>query len=106
MPAIFDGVVGVVEDAVQTLVEMWDVVAAVEIVVDVDFPVAVEGVLLAGMEVQAGEVEGGYPFYQVVEEAGEWLWGWIQVDEEEVFPGIDGDGDEAVGGRDRSYRRR
>ena len=37
---IFDGVLLVIEDAAQTFVKMRNVISAVEIIVDVDFPIA------------------------------------------------------------------
>ena len=55
--AVFDSVVSVVEDAVEALVQMRHMVAAVEIVVDVDLPVAVERVPLARVEVKFAEAQ-------------------------------------------------
>jgi len=67
MAAVFDGVVGVVEDAVEALVQVGDVVAAIEIVVDVDLPVAFERVLLAGVEVQGAQAERGDLLGEIVQ---------------------------------------
>ena len=94
--AVFDGVVAVIEDTVEPFVQMRNVVAAVEVVVDVDFPVAVEGVLLARVEVKGFEIEGGYAFDQIAEEIMQRFWVGREVDEDEVFPGIDDDGDKAI----------
>jgi hypothetical protein len=50
--SIFDGVVGVVEDAVETFVEVRYVVPSIEIVIHVHLPVAVERVILARVEME------------------------------------------------------
>ena len=47
MFAVFNRVLTMVENAVETLVQMRHVIAAVEIVVDKDFPVAVQSVATA-----------------------------------------------------------
>ena len=66
---IFDGVLGVFDHAAQAFVGVGDVIAAVEIVVDVDFPVAIEGVD-AAIEVLEllGELQRGDEFRNGAEE--------------------------------------
>src|SRR5579862_195435 len=55
-PAILNGVVGVVEHAVEPLVQMGNVVSAIEIVIDINFPVAIEGVVFARVKVERVEM--------------------------------------------------
>jgi len=50
--AILNGVVGIVEHAVQALVQMRDVISAIEVVVYIYLPVAIEDVGLPGMKVE------------------------------------------------------
>ena len=54
---IFDGVFGVFDDAAEAFVGVGDVVAAVEIVVDVDLPIAIERIAASLVEFQLGETE-------------------------------------------------
>jgi hypothetical protein len=94
---IFDGVLGVFDDAAQAFVGVGDVVAAVEIVVDVNFPVAIEGVD-AAIEVLEllGELQRSDEFRNGGEEFAKRGGLGIEIDEDEIFPGVDGDGDEAI----------
>src|ERR1700693_360894 len=94
---IFDGVLGVFDDAAQAFVGVGNVIAAVEIVVDVDFPVAIQGVD-AAIEVLEllGELQRGDEFRNGVEEFAKWGGLGIEIDEDEIFPGVDGDGDETI----------
>src|SRR6185503_10388982 len=55
--AVFDHVFAVVEDAVETFVQVRHVITAVEIVVDEDFPVAVEAVISSFEPVKLVELE-------------------------------------------------
>jgi hypothetical protein len=43
--AVFDHVLAVVKDAVEALVQVRHVITAVEVVVDKDFPVAIEAIV-------------------------------------------------------------
>src|ERR1700722_8810749 len=61
---IFDGVVGVVENAVESFVHMRDVIAAIEKIIDINFPVAIEGVAAALNELQVAEAERLGEFHQ------------------------------------------
>jgi len=94
---VFDGVLGVLDDAAQAFVGVGDVIAAVEIVIDVDFPVAIEGVD-AVIEVTEllGELQRGDEFRNGAEEFAKRDGLGIEIDEDEIFPGVDGDGDEAI----------
>src|SRR5688500_11708166 len=56
--AVFDHVVAVVEHAIQTFVQVGHVITAIEIVVDKDFPVAVEAVVAA---LEPGKIRDRYP---------------------------------------------
>ena len=47
MLAVFNTVIAIVKNAVETLVQVRHVIAAVEIIIDKDFPVAVESVATA-----------------------------------------------------------
>ena len=74
-----------------------DVIAAVEIVVDVDFPIAIEGVD-AAIEVLEllRELQRSDEFGNGAEEFAKWGGLRIEIDENEIFPGVDADRDEAV----------
>ena len=94
---IFDCVLGVRDDAAQAFVGVGDVIAAVEIVVDVDFPVAIEGVD-AAIEVLEllRELQRGDEFRDGAEEFAKRGGLGIEIDEDEIFPGVDANGDEAI----------
>ena len=55
--AVLDRVPGIVEHAVEPLVQIGDVVAAVEVIVDEDLPVAFEGVAAPLHEMEARQPE-------------------------------------------------
>ena len=55
--AVFDHVVAVVEHAVEAFVQVRHVITAVKIVIDEDFPVAIEMVVTAFEPVQIGELK-------------------------------------------------
>ena len=96
---IFDGVFGVFDDAAQAFVGVGDVVAAVEIVVDVDLPIAIERVDAAIEVVEFFcELERGDEFGDGAEEFLERHGFAVEIDEDEIFPGVEADGDEAVVG--------
>jgi len=94
---IFDGVLRVLDDAAQTFVGVGDVIATVEIVVDVDFPVAIESVD-AAIEVLEllRELQRGDELRNGAEEFAKWGGLGIEIDEDEIFPRLDTDGDEAI----------
>jgi hypothetical protein len=55
--AVFDRVVAVVENAVETFVQVRDVVATVEVVIDEYFPVAVEVIMSPLEPVKSREIQ-------------------------------------------------
>ena len=55
--AVFDRVVSVIEDTVETFVQMRHVITAVQVVVDENFPVAVERVCPALEPMKAGNTQ-------------------------------------------------
>src|SRR5262249_534581 len=57
--AAFDLVVGVIEHIVEATMQMRHVVAAIEIVIDEDFPIAVEHVVSPLVPMEAGRIEIG-----------------------------------------------
>ena len=93
---VFDGVALVVENGLESLVEVGDVVAAVEIVVDEDLPVAGDVIAGAGEVVELAETEGRDAAGERAEEVGQGRGGGIEIDEEELLPDFDVDGDEAI----------
>jgi len=94
---IFDGVLGVFDDAAQAFVGVRDVIAAVEIVVDVDFPVAIQGIG-AAIEVSEllRELQWGNEFRDGGEELAQRRGLRIEIDEDEIFPGVDVDRHETI----------
>ncbi len=94
---IFDGVLRVLDDAAQTFVGVGNVIAAVEIVVDVDFPVAIESVD-AAIEVLEllRELQRGDEFRNGAEEFAKWGGLGIEIDEDEIFPSVDTDGGKTI----------
>jgi hypothetical protein len=94
---IFDRVLGVLDDAAQAFVGMGDVIAAVEIVVDVDLPVAIQGID-AAIEVSEllRELQRGDEFRNGAEEFAKRGGLGIEIDEDEIFPGVYGDGDKTI----------
>lgn len=94
---IFDGVLVVFDDAAEALVGVGHVVAAIEIVVHIDFPVAIEGVDAAIEVVERfGELQRGGERGDFAEEFQEGRGFAVEIDEEEVFPDIEAYGNEAV----------
>src|SRR5260370_1317768 len=94
---IFDGVLGVLDDAAEAFVGVGNVIAAVEIVVDVDLPVAIEGIDAAIEVLQLlRELQRGDEFRNGAEEFAKRGGLGIEIDENEIFPGVDADGDEAI----------
>src|ERR1700682_426604 len=94
---IFDCVLRVLDDAAQFLVGVRDVVAAVEIIVDVDFPIAIERVDAAIEVLQfLRELERRDESWDGAKELAKRRGLRIEVDEDEIFPGFDTDRDESV----------
>ena len=54
--AEIDMIFGIVENAVEAFVKMWDVITAVKIVIDEDLPIAVECVVTAFEPVKVAHV--------------------------------------------------
>jgi hypothetical protein len=67
---VFDGVLLVIEDRAQTFVKMGNVIAAVEIVIDVDLPVAVNFVAAAVEVVKFSDGEGCDAIDEAAEKSG------------------------------------
>src|ERR1700682_3788025 len=94
---IFDCVLRVLDDAAQFLVRMRDVVAAVEIIVDVDFPIAIERVDAAIEVLQFfRELQRRDEFWNGAEELAKRRGLRIEIGEEGIFPGFGADSDESV----------
>jgi len=76
-----------------------DVVAAVEIIVDVDLPVAIQRIDAAIEVVELFcELKRGNEFGDGIEEFLERHGFAVEIDEDEILPGVEADGDEAVVG--------
>src|SRR6266404_4829639 len=74
-----------------------DVIAAVEVVVDVDLPVAMERVDPAVEVAQLfRELQGSDEFGNGAEERAKRYGLRSKIDEDEIFPGVDADGHESV----------
>ena len=93
---VLDGVLLVIENRVQAFVEMRDVVATVEVVIDENFPVAIDVVGAAVEVVEFADAQGGHAAYQAAEKFGERGGVVVEVDEDETLPGFDSNGDKAV----------
>jgi hypothetical protein len=96
---VFDGVAGVLDDARETFVGVRNVVAAVEIIVDVDLPVALEGVNAAVEKFEfLGELKRCDEFGNFAEKAVKRSGFAVEIDEDEILPSVERDGDETVFG--------
>lgn len=94
---ILDGVFGVLDDAAESFVGVGNVIAAVEIIVDVHFPVAVERVDAAIEEVQFfGEFQRRDEYGNFAEKFCQRRGLAIEIDENKIFPGVDAHGNESV----------
>ena len=93
---VLDGVLLVIEDGTQAFVQMRDVVAAVEVVIDEHFPVAVDVVGAAVEVMEFADAERGHAFDQPAEKFGERDRLVVEVDEDEALPGFDPNGDQAI----------
>ena len=89
-------VLGVVDFAHQAGMGDGDVVA-LEVVIDVDLPVAVDDVVAAFDQVEAIELEGPRLLGDVAEARGERLSSGIEIDEDESFPGFEAKREHAHG---------
>src|SRR5882762_1171405 len=85
---VFDGVLLVIENAAEGLVQVRNVVATIKIIVDEDLPVACNVVDLAVKEVQLAKAERLAALHQSTQETAQWFGLWIEVDEDKRFPGF------------------
>lgn len=94
---ILDGVLGVLDDTAEPFVGVGNVVTAVEIIVHVDFPVAVQRVDPAIEVVELfGELERRDEFGNFAEKFPEGSGSAIEIDEDEIFPNVYAHGNKAV----------
>src|SRR5215470_4271388 len=85
----FDGVLLVVEDAAQRLVQVRNVIAAIEIVVDEDLPIACNVVNLALKKVELAKSQRLAPLHQSGQEIFEPFRLRIKVHEDKDLPSFD-----------------
>jgi hypothetical protein len=94
---ILDGVLGVFDDAAQSFVGVGHVVAAIEVVVHVNLPIAVERVDAAIKVVELpGELERGGEIGNFAKEFVEGRSLAFEIGEEEILPDVQAHGNEAV----------
>src|SRR5215469_2205213 len=93
---ILDSVICVFKNAVQPFMKMRDVIAAVEIVVDVNLPVAVELIDATLKKMQRAQVEGCHASHKTAEKIVERGGVSIEVDENKMLPGLDAHRHETV----------
>ena len=93
---ILDGVLLVVEHAVQAFVKMRHVIATVEIVVHEHFPVAVQAVRTPLKEVNGAEIERDNPSNQPAQKVRQVRGFGVEAHEDELFPGFHPNGEQAV----------
>ena len=94
---IFDGVFGVFDDAAQAFVRVGDVIAAVEIVVDVDFPVAIKRVDAAVEEMKFfGQFKRGDELRDYAERIAQGHGMAVEIDKHEIFPSVHANRDQTV----------
>ncbi len=94
---VFDGVVRVVEDAVESLVQVRNVIAAIEVVVNVDFPIAIEGVTPSRVEMEPGQPERRNKGSEVSQEPMKRHRVSCEIYKYEVFPGLDRNRNQPIG---------
>src|SRR5258708_6791649 len=75
---------------------MRDVVAAVEVIVDEDFPVAIDVVSPAVEVIQLADAKRSNSLDQAAEEFREWSGVVVEIDEDEALPGFNPNRNEAV----------
>src|SRR5579875_2661694 len=85
---VFDGVIRVVEDTVQALVQMRDVIAAIEIVIHIYFPVAIEIVDAALEKMEIAQLERLYTSGQPTQKIAQRFREIVEVHENKIFPRI------------------
>jgi hypothetical protein len=96
---ILDGVFRVLDDAAEAFVGVGNVIAAVEIIVDVNLPVAIQSVGAAIEVVEFfAHLQGRDYFRNLAQEILQRHGVAIEIDEHETFPGVHADGHEAVVG--------
>ena len=83
---VLDGVMSVVDDAVQTFVHVGNVIAAIEIVIDEHLPIALDSVGAALEKLKLSELEGPYALDQAAEKDVEAGQGRVEVHPDELFP--------------------
>src|SRR5713226_1215052 len=93
---VFDGVTGVVEDAVQSLVQVGDVVAAVQIVVHIDLPIALQRVGAALEKAQFAEAERLDQGHQPAEKLPQRFRLRVEIDEDKVLPDFRANGKQSI----------
>src|SRR5271166_219835 len=93
---VLDGVLLVLEHAVECLVQMRHVVSAIEVVIDKHLPVAPQRVHAALEEMQMREVERGDAAYQPAEKVGKRSGLRIEIHKDELLPRRDLHGHQTV----------
>ena len=73
--------------------QVGNVVSAVEVVIDVDLPVAMDVVTSAVEVVQFADVKGRDPINQSAKKFLERRRLWIEIHKDKAFPGLDADRD-------------
>jgi len=96
---ILDGVAAVFDDAAEAFVGVGNVVAAVEIVVHIDLPIALQRVDTTVEEFKfPAELKRCNEFGNFAEKILERTGFAVEIDVDEIFPSVDGDRDESVFG--------
>ena len=91
-----DGVLLVIEHGAQAFVKVRDVIAAVEIIVDEYFPVAMNVVGAAIEVTELTYAKRRNASREAADKFGERWRAVIEIDEDETFPGFHANGDKAV----------
>ena len=94
---ILDGIAGVFDNAREAFMSVWNVVAAVEIVIHVDFPIALERIDAAVEKFELfGELERRNEIGNFTEKLLKRSGFTVEIDEDEILPSLHGDGDKTV----------
>ena len=94
---ILDGITGVFNDAAESFVRVRNVIAAVEIIVHVHFPIALQRVDAATEILEfLGQLERRDQFRNFAEKILQRAGFAVEIDEDKIFPYIHFDGNEAV----------
>src|SRR5687768_6625152 len=94
--AVFNHVVAVVEHAVESFMKMWYVVAAVQVVINEDFPVTVEGVVAALDPMETFKAERSRLVNQIGSEKTVQCVVAVQANEHPLLPDIQYDGNQTI----------